>query len=263
MIEVREVGVAGGSDPPSPRRTAGSRPRDGEGDEAPIACSQPGQEAPMHVPHLDPDPASLWVDRLLERRSDLTLVELEQGRSAVIRRDELLVLDPRHRRSPGSGQALDRRYRDRRGLRPRAVSAPARAWRPASRARARTRRRDLEPEAGRHPEPPHERFAWRVGWWPGRHARADHLRARPPGRRATDRARRSRSRSSTPGCRRIHGSSTTDWFGAVEAQDIELLDELPKDHLLDAQAGHGTFIIGVIMQRGSHDVRARPEAAEQ
>ena len=40
----------------------------------------------------------------------------------------------------------------------------------------------------------------------------------------------------------------TEWFAEVREQDLEVLDEMQNDHILDAQAGHGTFIIGVVMQ---------------
>jgi subtilisin family serine protease len=38
------------------------------------------------------------------------------------------------------------------------------------------------------------------------------------------------------------------WFAEVDAGDHEILDANPYDYRLDAQAGHGTFIAGVVLQ---------------
>lgn len=201
---------------------------------------------------MNDNPRSLWQDRLLRRRSVFDRAELEDGLDTIIVRDELLCSmryadDIRSRDyswiedvDPYPDAMLARiKLRPGRGLRPEQIA------------------RDLnaEPES-LHPKwdlSPNHVLAGMPGSWGGGPAAPPGLLESPP---RFERPPPYGVQTGPPitvvvmdtGVSAHPWFEGSDWFADVREQDFEVLDELPRDDILDAQAGHGTFIIGVVLQ---------------
>lgn len=198
---------------------------------------------------MDDNPRLLWQDRLLARRTDLERAELGHGLDAIIVRDEILV--PGRYAADVESRAyewIDHVRYDEDAMLAKIELRPGRGVQPAELAR------DLnaEPES-LHPRwnlSPNHILAGMPGSWGGGPATPPGQLESPPSLPV------SAQRTSTPVTVAVVDTGVSAhpwfegsaWFAEVREQDIELLDELPHDHILDAQAGHGTFIIGVVLQ---------------
>ncbi|HEU5160707.1 MAG TPA: S8 family serine peptidase [Streptosporangiaceae bacterium] len=208
------------------------------------------------------------LERLLARHRDAHLVEPVAGRPALVRRDQLLVAD----RDVPTVEDLVRRWYDSRhdeaGVSLIRLRAPARVdvceLAAELSGEGRHRRLTIAPNHLVYGQPM---------WWSGP---ADLPRPAPPlpppgsatpaGSAAPAGSTRSGAMAEeTPvtvavldtGLSPHPWYETTDWYTEQRDEAIEVLDA-DDDYELDAQAGHGTFIAGVILQRApTARIRAR------
>ncbi|RFS81653.1 peptidase S8 and S53 subtilisin kexin sedolisin [Actinomadura spongiicola] len=192
------------------------------------------------------------LERILARHPDAVVVEPVPGRPALIRRDELLVAGP----DAGAAETLVRRWYDSRHdecgvtrlrLRTRAkvdvcgLAADLGAER-------RSRRLSVSPNHLVHGQPM---------WWSGP---ADLPRPAPP--LPAPEAGAAPRRDVTvavldTGLSPHPWYAGTDWYEEQRAEVEEVLDA-DLDFELDAQAGHGTFVAGVVLRHApSARLRAR------
>jgi subtilisin family serine protease len=199
---------------------------------------------------MDIDPRLLWQDRLLERRPDLVRVEQGPNLDAIVRRDEILVaaadiadLEAR------SFSWVDRVHYDEDAMLARVKLRDGWVGKPV----------ELANELNAEPGAPSRTslisanhiFAGMPGSWGGGPAS-------PPGQvNPAPKLTISVQRAVAPMTVAVVDTGVSDhdwfrdtaWWADVRAQDLEQLDVVPQDDYLDEQAGHGTFIIGVILQR--------------
>jgi Subtilase family len=189
------------------------------------------------------------LERLLARHRDVNLVEAMAGRPTLIRRDQLLVAD----RDVPAMEDLVRRWYDSRddeaGLSVLRLRESARVdvceLAAELSGEGRHRRLAIAPNHLVHGQPM---------WWSGP---ADLPRPAAPLPRPAVPLSSSPSRplpASVTVAVLDTGMSphpwydTTDWYAEQRDEVSEVLDA-DDDYELDAQAGHGTFIAGVILQR--------------
>jgi subtilisin family serine protease len=182
------------------------------------------------------------LDRLLARHRDSIVVEPVAGRPALIRRDQLLVAGP----DMPAVERLARRWYDSWHDEPGAC----RLW---LRSRARVDVCELAAElsgVGRHRSlavAPNHLMHGQPMWWSGP---ADRPRPAPP----LD------APAAAPGARTVTiavldtGLSPHPWYDdqewyAEQRNEVAEVLDADLDYDLDAQAGHGTFIAGVLLQQ--------------
>jgi subtilisin family serine protease len=187
--------------------------------------------------------------RILARHRDAVVAEPVRGRPALLRRDQLLVAGP-------DVPAVEDRLRHRIDAR---EDGPGLA---RFRLRASAGVDVCEVSAWLNEDAPHRRLAVAPNhlvhgqpmWWTGPAGRPRPA-APPPapgpatGRRPVTVAVLDTGLSPHP------WYDTTDWYAAQRDEVAEVLD-MDLDHELDAQAGHGTFIAGVLL-RHAPGVRIR------
>ncbi|MFC5750207.1 S8 family peptidase [Actinomadura rugatobispora] len=181
------------------------------------------------------------LERLLARHSDAVVVEPMPGRRALIRRDQLLVAE----RDAPAAQELVRRWHDsshdEHGVTSLRLRAPAKVdvcELVAGLGRdGRHRRLSLSPNHLVHGQPM---------WWSGP---ADLPRpAKPlPAPHAAAARREVTVAVLDTGLSPHPWYEDADWFAEQRAEVAEILDS-DLDFELDAQAGHGTFIAGVLLR---------------
>ncbi len=182
------------------------------------------------------------LERVLARHSDAVVVEVVPGRPALVRRDQILVA------GTDAGAAEDRVRRwcearhDERGVTRLRLRAPARVdvCELAAQLAGDGRHRGLSVS-------PNHLVQGQPMWWSGP---ADHPRRADPvpapeaqaggGRRDVTVAVLDTGLAPHP------WYEGADWYGEHGAEDAEVLDA-DRDRELDAQAGHGTFIAGVVL----------------
>lgn len=185
------------------------------------------------------------LERLLARHGDAMVVEPLTGRPTVIRRDQLLVAD---HDVPAVEEAV-RRWHDSR-------EDYGRVSRIRLRPGARVDVCDLAhgvagPQGGRHrchAAAPNHLVYGQPMWWAGP--------ARPPRPATAPPAPTPSGAEGRPvtiavldtGLAPHPWYESTDWYHRHGPDDAEVLDA-DLDYTLDAQAGHGTFIAGVLLQR--------------
>lgn len=193
----------------------------------------------------DPD---RWLERLLVRHPDAMLADLDGGRPAVVRRDELLV---------AAGDAREVEHRARRWidrvetdedagvarlrLRRETGSRPAELADDLVRARRAGRRTMISPN---------HLLAGAPGTWGGGPADAPRPSLEPPpapGRPLGTEHDVVVAVIDTGVAAHPWFDGST-WWPDVGPEDHEVLDDLPCDDRLDTQAGHGTFVVGVVLQ---------------
>jgi Subtilase family len=191
------------------------------------------------------------LERLLARHRDAVLVEPVRGRPALIRRDQILVAP----QDATAAEAVLRRWHDSRHDEP-GVSR--------IRLRAAARADVCELAAQLAGDGPHRRLTAAPNhlvhgqpmWWSGPFGAP--LPAAPipapvagPVRRDVTVAVLDTGMSPHP------WYASADWYAAQGAEVAEVLDA-DLDHELDAQAGHGTFIAGVVLRHApGARIRAR------
>jgi len=188
------------------------------------------------------------LERLLARHGDAHLVEPVTGRPTLIRRDQLLVAD----RDVPAVESLVRRWYDSRqdeaGVSLLRLRAPARVdvceLAAELSGEGRHRRLAIAPNHLVHGQPL---------WWSGP---ADPPRPAPPVPLPPAPPCPAEAEPEPPvtvavldtGLSPHAWYDTTDWYAEQRDEVVEVLDG-DDDYELDAQAGHGTFIAGVILQR--------------
>jgi hypothetical protein len=186
------------------------------------------------------------LDRLFARHRDAHLVEPAPGRPALVRRDQLLVAGA----DVPAVESLIRRWYDSRHD---AAGASLLRLRPPARVDVCALAAELSGE-GRHRRlaiAPNHLVHGQPLWWSGP---ADLPRPAPPlppplpppppeadGRRVT-------AAVLDTGLSPHPWYEATDWYAEQRDEVVEILDA-DDDYELDAQAGHGTFIAGVILRR--------------
>jgi hypothetical protein len=205
------------------------------------------------------------LERLLARHRDAHLVEPAPGRPTLIRRDQLLVAD----RDVAAVESLVRRWYDSRqdeaGVALLRLRAPARVdvceLAAELSGEGRHRRLAIAPNHLVHGQPM---------WWSGPADLPRPASPLPPpraSRPAPPRPAVGEPTGDPAGAQRAAwpepamtvavldtGLSphwwyeTTDWYAEQRDEVVEILDA-DDDYELDAQAGHGTFVAGVILQR--------------
>lgn len=189
------------------------------------------------------------LDRVLARHRDAMVAEHLPGRPALVRRDQILVAD----HDLPAVEDLARRWLDSREDGP-GVS------RVRLRAPARVDVCDLVTLLGgdtghrRLTVAPNHLVHGQPMWWTGpagppRPAAPQAAPSGPAGRRAVTVAVLDTGLSPHP------WYAATDWYAGQREEVTEVLDA-DGDHALDAQAGHGTFIAGVLLRHAPH-VRLR------
>lgn len=192
------------------------------------------------------EPATTSVDRLLRRRPDVTLDELEPGRPALVLRDQILVAA----RDAADVEGLARRWIDRvetddDALLARMRLRPGRGTQPAVLAAELARPHGHRQRAVTANHVLRGAPDWSGG--PADQPRKPNLEpSAPRSGRVTDPVLTVAVLDT--GISRHPWFEAEEWFGRVREQDVERLDELAGDDRLDAQAGHGTFVVGVIRQ---------------
>lgn len=181
------------------------------------------------------------LERLLARHPDAVVVEPLPGRPALIRRDQILVV------AHDAGAAEDRVRRwcdarhDEHGMTRLRLRAPAKVdvceLAAALGGEGRHRRLSVAPNHLVHGQPM---------WWSGP---ADRPRAAAPvpGPEAAPARRAVTVAVLDTGLAPHPWFSDAGWFAEVPADAAEVLDA-DLDFTLDAQAGHGTFIAGVVLR---------------
>jgi len=186
------------------------------------------------------------LERLLARHRDAVLAEPVRGRPTLLRRDQLLVADP----DLPAAEGLVRRWLDSRepgpGVTRLRLRAPARVDVCELAAR-------LGEEHGLAVAPNHLVHGQPM-WWTGpagppRPAAPVPPPVAVPGRRPVTVAVLDTGMSPHP------WYAATEWYAAQREEVTEVLDA-DLDYELDAQAGHGTFIAGVLL-RHAPGVRVR------
>ena len=185
------------------------------------------------------------LERLLARHRDIHLVEPVAGRPTLIRRDQLLVAD----RDVPVAEGLVRRWYDSRHDEPglsllrlrRSARVDVCELAAELSGEGRHRRLTIAPNHVVHGQPM---------WWSGP---ADLPRPAPPLPPPPASPPPTPSPPVTvavldTGLSPHPWYDATDWYAEQRDEVIEVLDA-DDDYELDAQAGHGTFIAGVILQR--------------
>ncbi|WP_283138158.1 S8 family peptidase [Rhizohabitans arisaemae] len=172
--------------------------------------------------------------QLLHRHADIRLVEHTPGRPALIRRDDLLV--------PGADadraeRALGR-WTARRG-------GTAGVGRLTLRPAAKVDVCELADTLG-YGRPNHVLFGQPL-WWGGPADRPEPA-APLPAPRPSASARRITVALPDTGIADHPWYSGADWFLEQDRDAVEVLDA-DRDEILDSQAGHGTFIAGLILRQ--------------
>jgi hypothetical protein len=181
------------------------------------------------------------LERLLARHRDAMLVEPVRGRPALIRRDQILVAP----QDATAAEALLRRWHDSRHDEP-GVSR--------IRLRAAAKADVCELAARLAGDGPHRRLAAAPNhlvhgqpmWWSGPFGAPRPVTPIPapvaaPVRREVTVAVLDTGMSPHP------WYASAGWYAAQRAEVTEVLDA-DLDYELDAQAGHGTFIAGVVLR---------------
>jgi len=180
------------------------------------------------------------LERLLARHRDAQIVELVPGRPALIRRDQILVAD----HDASAAEELVRRWYDSRhdehGVTRLRLRAPAKVdvceLSSTLAGEGRHRRLSVSPNHIVHGQPM---------WWSGP---ADLPRPSAPLPTPQATARRDVSIAVLDTGLSPHPwYEGTDWYMEQREEVAEVLDA-DLDFELDAQAGHGTFITGVLLQ---------------
>lgn len=186
------------------------------------------------------------VARLLRRHPTAMLVELEPGHPALVRRDTLLV----------SGRDTPH------------VEDAARQWIDhcdsdtecnVSRIRLRADRgvdvaqlaRELAGDTYRRRSvTPNHLLRGAPGWWggPADQAQVPVLVPSPPAAGAPS-ARRVTVAILDTGIAPHPWFEGEPWYADCDPDDAERLDTTPEDDLLDSQAGHGTFVAGIVRRK--------------
>ena len=188
--------------------------------------------------------SSAAVDRLLQRRPDVMVASLEKGRPALLVRDPILVAA----RDAADVEGLARQWIDR--VEPdddarlaRVRLRPGRGTEPAVLAA------DLSRPSQHRRRSVTVNHVLRGGpEWAGGPADAP----RKPNRAPTPpRPGQSTERAVTvavldTGISKHPWFEAESWFSGVREQDLEQLDENAPDDRLDVQAGHGTFVAGIV-----------------
>jgi subtilisin family serine protease len=191
------------------------------------------------------------LDRVLARHADAVVVETLPGRPALVRRDEILVAG----RDAGAAESLVRRWydsrEDGRGATRMRLRAPAKVdvceLADALRSGGRQRRLSVSPN---------HLVLGQPMWWSGPADRPRPAAPLPaPGAAA---ARREVTVAILDTGLSPHPwYAETGWYREQRAEVAEVLDA-DLDYELDAQAGHGTFIAGVLLREApSAALRAR------
>ena len=182
------------------------------------------------------------LDRVLARHSDAAVVEPLPGRPALIRRDQILVAGE----DAGAAQDLVRRWYDsrqeERGVTRLRLRAPAKVdvCELAALLSADTRFRRLRAA-------PNHLVLGQPMWWSGP-ADLPRPAAPVPRPRAVPVRRDVTVAILDTGLSPHPWYAETDWYREQRAEVAEVLDA-DLDFELDAQAGHGTFIAGVVLAR--------------
>jgi hypothetical protein len=191
------------------------------------------------------------LERLLARHRDAVVAEHVPGRPTLVRRDQILVAD----HDMPAVEDLARRWLDSREHEPGVcrvrLRAPAKVDVCELAAQlggdGRHRRLAVAPNHLVHGQPM---------WWTGP---ADLPRpAAPPAAPVADGARRAVTVAVLDTGLSPHPwYETADWYAGQREEVTEILDA-DLDYELDAQAGHGTFIAGVVLRHApSARIRAR------
>ncbi|GGV06092.1 serine protease [Actinomadura cremea] len=182
------------------------------------------------------------LERVLARHRDAVVVEPVPGRPALIRRDQLLVAG----HDAAAAEDLVRRWCDAR-------EDGAGVARLRLRAPARPDVCELAAELGG--DGPHRRLAVAPNhlvhgqpmWWSGPADRPRPARPVPAPRPAADACRDVTVAILDTGLSPHPWYQDADWFREQREEDAEVLDA-DLDRELDAQAGHGTFVAGVVLR---------------
>ncbi|HEY7488807.1 MAG TPA: S8 family serine peptidase [Streptosporangiaceae bacterium] len=182
------------------------------------------------------------LERLLARHRDAHVVEPMAGRPTLIRRDQLLVAD----HDVAAVEGLVRRWYDSRhdepGVSRVRLRAPARVdvceLTAELSGEGRHRRLAIAPNHLVHGQPM---------WWSGPADLPRPAPPLPPPAAATTGSRVTVAVLDT-GLSPHPWYEDADWYAAQRDEVAEILDA-DGDYELDTQAGHGTFVAGVILQR--------------
>ncbi|WP_176611336.1 S8/S53 family peptidase [Actinomadura sp. WMMB 499] len=182
------------------------------------------------------------LERVLARHRDAVVVEPVPGRPALIRRDQLLVAG----HDAAVAEDLVRRWCDGR-------EDGAGVARLRLRAPARPDVCELAAELGG--DGPHRRLAVAPNhlvhgqplWWSGPADRPRPASPVPAPRTAADACRDVTVAILDTGLSPHPWYADADWFREQPAEDAEVLDA-DLDRELDVQAGHGTFVAGVVLR---------------
>jgi subtilisin family serine protease len=180
--------------------------------------------------------------RILARHRDAMVVSPLPGRTSMIRRDEILVAD----RDVAAVEDMVRRWYDSRenhsGVARLRLRAPARVDVCELAARlsgeGRHRRLAVSPNHVLHGQPL---------WWSGSADLPRPVPTLPPPAAAPDTRRQVRVAVLDTGLSPHPWWESADWYADQREDAAELLDA-DLDYELDAQAGHGTFVTGIILQ---------------
>lgn len=189
------------------------------------------------------------IERLLARHDDAALVEPVPGRPALIRRDQILVAP----KDATAVEALLRRWHDSRQDEPGVSRIRLRAAAKADVCELVDRLCGDGPHRRLSAAPNHLVHGQPM-WWSGPFgapvpAAAIPAPAAAPGRREVTVAVLDTGMSPHP------WYASEDWYARQRAEVTEELDA-DLDYELDAQAGHGTFVAGVVL-RHAPGVRIR------
>lgn len=188
-------------------------------------------------------PRATRLERMLERNADAQLMEHRSGRHTVVRRDQILA-------DPPDGERLDERLARWSRGREEAGSVARVHLRPEAGVNVGELVADLRGESGggHRTASPNHVVRGEPGWWAGPWGVPDPapplpVPTAPPVARPTTVAVLDTGLAPHP------WFDGRDWYLAQRDDGIDEVVDADLDHELDSQAGHGTFVAGILLQR--------------